>query len=129
MATVKLRKPVTTTGVPTVPALSRPRTLVAEQDRARQLLERDNEQQRTSPLLGGVFVECVTPDVDQQLLVHHRLGREPQGWIVTRIRDAAVDMVEVYEQQIPKGVDRRMTLVLERGVGASVDSKFTLYVF
>ena len=100
-----------------------PAALRSAQDAARSDLERDQKAATQSPLLGGVFIECLTPDFGQPLEVHHRLGRKPQGWIPVRALDAIFDMYEV------DSPDPNLTLVLERGPGASVDSRFTLYIF
>lgn len=130
MATVKARKPATTAGVPTVPALSRPRTLVAEQDRARQLLERDNEVQRQSPLLDGRIVEGVYPDYGGTVRLIHRLDREVQGWFPIE-RQSPFTLYRVNSG----GAEERNTITLARndyaapGDGAAVDSIFKIYVF
>ncbi|MCH9836729.1 hypothetical protein K0U83_13765 [bacterium] len=120
MATVRLGS---NRGVQTVGPPVRTRTGDAAQDAARQDLERDQKTATTCPLLGGVILDCVTPDTGTQLVVHHRLGRKPQGWFPMSPRDAIFDM---YEAESP---DPTLTLVLERGPYASVDARFKLYIF
>lgn len=116
-------------GRQTVQSPTKVRTGAPAEDAARVELERDVGAATNSPLLGGVFVDCVTPDVGEQLEVHHRLGRKPQGWVVTRRRGGSFDMYEAEPSDYPAGTDPKLTLVLERGAYASVDVPFTLYIF
>ncbi len=114
-------------GVQTVSPLVRVRTGDAAQDAARADLERDQREATSSPLLGGVLVDIVIPDVGALLEVHHRLGRKPQGYFPVRVLDSIFDMHEV--DAATNGADPKLTLVLERGFYAAVDSRFTLWIF
>jgi len=104
--------------------------LVAEQDRARQILERDNEVQRASPLLDGRFVDGLCPDYGGSVKLIHRLGREVQGWFpIERLAPFVLYRIDT------RTAEERNTLTLHRddyvspGDGGSVDSEFRVYVF
>ena len=112
-------------GAQTVGSPVRVRTGDSVQDAARQDFERDQKTATSSPLLGGVFVECVMPDIGETLKVSHRLKRKPQGWMVVRQLDSGVDLQDASDSK----TDPNLTLELDRGPAASVDARFTLYVF
>lgn len=130
MATVRGRKPITSSGVPTVPALAKARTLVAEQDRARQLLERDSVQQTTSPLLGGVIVEGIYPDYEGTVQLIHRLGRAPQGWFpVERFAPFTLFRTDTDTDAEKNVLTLARAAFVGTGDGGAVDSFFKIYVF
>lgn len=121
MATVKAVKLGTNRGTPTVPSISRNRTPDVAQNRVQQLLERDMEPLKTSPLLGGVLVSGKVPEFDKKSVLIHRLGRAIQGWFVVRVLEPGVVLVEVQSDA--------NTITFQQGYGASVDAAFTLYIF
>lgn len=105
------------------PALRRLSTGSPAQDMRNRQQQDDLRAPLSCPLLYGVQIECETPDVGVNLEIRHGLGRRPQGWFVVGQRDEPFAMLELYDLRTD------VLLVLERAALASVDSRFSLWIY
>lgn len=113
------------TGVPTFGvgpvAIRRLTTGDPKQDTRDRQKQEELRKPLSCPLLYGAQFDCETPDVLIDLTITHGLGRVPLGWFVVGQRDYPFHMVEISRS--------RTTLVLERSFSASVDSRFSLWIY
>lgn len=93
---------------------------VAQDARALDL-ERALRAPLSCPLLDGVQVSGVVPDVGATVELAHNLGRVPRGWLVIDAQDAGVDLV--------RSSWTASRLTLGRGTDAVTDARFAVWVF
>lgn len=75
-----------------VSAFKRLKSSTPELDRVQDNIQQYTTQLDTNPLLGGVLIKDVALSTTE-VKVEHKLGREPQGWLIVK-KNAAQDIYE-----------------------------------